>query len=117
MKTVSRLAAQGDVIFKRVSELPKDATEVKGKSARIVAHSETGHHHTVEGKGVRVFSTPDPLKSFLVFTGPHADIVHRRSWDTHETLRLLRGDHEGEVVFEIGRQREWAPEGWRRVED
>lgn len=116
-REVSTMAAQGDVLLRRVATLPAGAVERSGKDAKIIAHSETGHHHTVEGSGVRVFSTLDPLVSYVAFSGSHADVVHHRPWDTHETLRLLKGDTDGEVIFEIRRQREWSPEGWKIVAD
>lgn len=51
-------------------------------------------------------------------TGRFADVVHHRPWDTHETLRLLYSEvPSGETIFEIHRQREHSPEGWRRVAD
>jgi hypothetical protein len=49
--------------------------------------------------------------SYLDVQTDHADVVHLRGLDTHETLRLPRG------TWEIRRQQEWSPEGWRRVED
>lgn len=78
----------------------------------VVAHSETGHHHVALGGDY--YTVPgNQMVAYLVTRGP-VEIEHRRSTDTHETLELL-GD--GEVVWEISRQREHVPEGWRRVED
>lgn len=53
----------------------------------------------------------DPMICYLQIAGDFADVVHHRPHDTHETLRLVRG------IYEVRRQREWTPEGWRRVED
>jgi len=81
----------------------------------VAAHSETGHHHAIDDTGVVQYASPDPLKCYLVLEGAeHADVVHYRSFDTHETVRLLGGIGS---VWEVRRQREWEPEGWRRVED
>lgn len=114
MQTITTQGAQGDVLFRRVDQLPKGLTEVDAEKPRkIVAHSETGHHHTVDG--VRMYQGEDPLTCFLVLEGvEHADVVHHRPWDTHETLRLLGG---AGAVFQVRRQREYTPQGWRRVED
>jgi len=38
-------------------------------------------------------------------------LEHLRSFDTHETIKIPPG------IFEIRRQREWVPEGWRRIQD
>jgi hypothetical protein len=119
MKTVNERAAQGDVLFRKVPAVPDGAVKVKRQGPLVVAHSETGHHHVVEHPGVAMFDVPgNPLVAYLQLEGPDCgagvDVVHQRPWDTHETLRLLGKPGD---VFEIRRQREWAPEGWRRVAD
>ncbi len=112
-KTVEKMAAQGDVLVRRVKSIPEDAVEQKSAGRIVVAHSETGHHHAIDfvDQSVVLFTTKDPLVSFLRVDAPHADIVHHRPWDTHGTLRLLKGD------WEIRRQREHTPEGWQMVAD
>ena len=78
----------------------------------IVAHSETGHHHAIDDGAVRYFSEPgSPTLTYLAIDGQFADVVHHRPYDTHETLRLTKG------LWEVRRQREWSPEGWRVVSD
>lgn len=117
MREVTKLAAQGDVIFRRVAKLPDGATQkAREHGPLIVTHSETGHHHSIHEHDVAMFEVPgDPMTCYLRLDIPHADVVHHRPWDTHETLRLL-GDGPGSI-WEVRRQREWTPEGWRRVED
>lgn len=105
-------AFQGDTVFRRVDKLPDDAKRAAVAKEHVVAHSETGHHHVALGG--TYYTTADPLRAYLVTTTP-VKVEHRRSTDTHETLELLSGG--GEVVWEIGRQREYVPEGWRRVAD
>lgn len=123
MKEVKKCAPQGDVLMFRVEKLPDHAQPVKPENGMLlVTHSETGHHHAVDARpGLALFQHPtDPLVGWLRITkeAQHADVVHHRPWDTHETLRLLYSDSPaGETIFEIRRQRERAPEGWRRVED
>lgn len=119
MKTATDRIAQGDVLFRKVKAVPKGAVLSKAKGARVVAHSETGHHHVVEQPGVNLFEVPgNPLVAYLQLGDSCAsggmDVVHQRPWDTHETVRLLGAPGD---VWEIRRQREWAPEGWRRVAD
>lgn len=103
--------AQGDVIFLPVDHLPQGFLETKDM---VVAHSETGHHHVAVGPARRFVNANDVMRSFIVARGP-VQVEHRRPFDTHETIEL-RGDAP-EVIWEIRRQREWSPEGWRRVED
>lgn len=121
MKTVTATAAQGDVLFRRVLSLPVDAVERPRTGPLVVAHSETGHHHAIADRAISHFEVPgDPLVCYLRMDDgldPEiggVDVVHHRAWDTHETLRLLGKPGD---VWQVRRQREWTPEGWRRVED
>lgn len=121
MKIVKKMAAQGDCLLRKVESIPKAALEKKRGGELVIAHSETGHHHSIADKAVSHFEVPgDPLTCYLRFeTGLDADVggvdvVHHRAWDTHETLRLLGKPGD---VWEVRRQREWSPEGWHRVED
>lgn len=121
MKTAIKLAAQGDVIFRRVDKIPPKATEVPRKGPIVVAHSETGHHHAINDRGVTMFEEPgSALVCYLrMDTGLDAnvggvDVVHNRPFDTHETIRLLGKPGD---IWEVRRQREHTPEGWKRVLD
>lgn len=100
---------QGDIMLTRVDSLPKEA---KLQDNNVVAHSETGHHHVAER--AKVFAVPNGEELYLQALGKSVDIVHKRDYDTHETVRLLSKPGE---VFKVRRQREYTPEGWRRVED
>lgn len=122
MIKIKNRGAQGDVMFRRAKAVPDGFVKSMAAGPIVVAHSETGHHHVVE----------DPTESCLHFTSPTdsmvaylqlgdecigaggIDIVHQRPFDTHETLRLLGKPGD---VFEVRRQREWTPEGWRQVAD
>lgn len=119
MIEIKKLGAQGDVMFRRVRSLPKTAVASETKGPIVVAHSETGHHHSIDATdGVRLFTEPsDPLVCYLQLEGiDYADVVHHRAWDTHDTVRIL-GTPGKKSIFEVRRQREYTPEGWRRVED
>lgn len=113
MKVIKRSSKgfvfQGDIALTRVEALPEDAKPQKGS---VVAHSETQHHHVAER--ARVFTVPDGETLYLKALGKSVDVVHKRDYDTHETLRL---ETEPGDVFKIRRQREYTPAGWRRVED
>lgn len=116
MKNVKRSAAQGDVLIRRVGVVPTGATKQPPEQRVVIAHSETGHHHVASGSFDYYSQPGDALLAYMVTRGPIV-IEHERTWDTHEALELLADDAGGEVVWEIRRQREWTPEGWRRVED
>lgn len=113
IKTDGRPAFQGDVMFRKVDKLPADCVKQDG-AEHVVAHSETGHHHVALG-GQYYAKPGDEFLAYLVINRPVV-VEHRRSYDTHESLELL-SDGEGEVVWEIRRQREHTPEGWRKVLD
>jgi hypothetical protein len=112
MKTFKEQAAQGDVLIRRIKQLPKDVSKQESNNSQyIVAHSETGHHHTVAAEGTQFFhAANDPMIMYLVVDN-EVDLVHNRGFDTHETIRFDAG------IYEIRRQREYVPEGWRMVAD
>ena len=112
MIEISTMGAQGDVLFRRIAKVPS-GTRMQAPGGRlIVAHSETGHHHAIDSPSVRYFTDPQSRTlAYLVVDGDFADVIHHRLFDTHETLRLTKG------VWEVRRQREWSPEGWREVID
>src|SRR3990167_4168862 len=96
-KAFKRQAAQGDILITRIKQLPKAAHSLKAEAGKfILAHSETGHHHTVvERPGVEFFGTDDPLVSYLrVIDGVEIALEHERSFDTHESLLLKGGTYE-----------------------
>lgn len=116
MKTIKELGAQGDVLFRRVSRVPSGFEVVTQEGPIVVAHSETGHHHTVPGLHAMLYAhRSDTLVSYLVMGDVQAlEVTHHRPHDTHETIALLG---KAGTVWEVRRQREHTPEGWRRVED
>lgn len=118
MIQIKTMGAQGDVLFRRAKKLPKGLKEVAPKATRkVVAHSETGHHHAIDSSGVRMYQGDDPLRCYLLLESVEScDVVHHRPHDTHETLQLLGLGGVGSV-FEVIRQREYVPNGFRRVED
>jgi hypothetical protein len=113
MNLVNKLAAQGDCLFRRIDALPPGLEEVKRSGPLVVAHSETGHHHQIENQAVRHFERAerDPMICFLQVEGVGAEVVHKRPFDTHATITLSPG------FWEVRRQEEYTPAGWRRVED
>ena len=118
MKKFKRVAAQGDVLFTKISAIPKTATKVQCDDGRVVVtHSEIGHSHIMtldrghETPAVEMFSSNDnPLIAWIRVNRPTA-LEHLRPHDTHEPIRFEPG------VYEVRRQREHTPEGWRQVQD
>jgi hypothetical protein len=75
MIEVNRLAARGDVLFRRIENLPSGVVERARHGTIIVAHSETGHPHGIDDPSVRFFEklTRDPMVCFLSVDGDFAD--------------------------------------------
>jgi hypothetical protein len=106
--------AQGDILIIPITDIPagaKPATANGGKY--IVAHSETGHHHVIEKVRAEVYEAADD--SFIAYVrtlSSGAEIVHKRDFHTHEAIGLAPNQ-----TYEIRRQREYVPEGFRRARD
>lgn len=113
MKTFENQAAQGDMLISRIGSLPLDAKEIAAEAGfYVLAHSETGHNHVVkEAQDVQFFQhANDNFIAYLVVNNT-AVVEHMRSFDTHESIRFNPG------IYEIRRQREYTPEGFRRALD
>lgn len=121
MKTFDKIAAQGDVLFRRIDKLPDGLVPAGPTNGHlVVTHSETGHNHVMlldrptsagDPPAVEMFNHKDnALLSWLKVNRPTA-LEHQRPYDTHETLLFAPG------IYEVRRQREYTPEGFRRVED
>lgn len=117
MRTFSKQGAQGDLLLRKIGDEdtvpPTDARETPHEGRVVLAHSETGHHHAIDAAPsfVQLFGSSDPLKGYLRVRSRPVELRHHRNYDTHETLQIAPG------LYEVRRQREHTPEGWRRVED
>lgn len=117
IETFKNQAAQGDLLIRRIESIPGNAKPVASEKGQfVVAHSETGHNHVIEAMpNVALYTTDDPMVSYLqvieATEKTETLIKHLRSFDTHKTISIPPGN------YEIRRQREYTPEGWRRVED
>ena len=118
MKTFETICAQGDVLIRKIDALPPIAKAVASEHGRVViTHSETGHDHVMvldrkrsTTPAVQMYSGDNPLVAWIKVNRPTA-LEHMRPHDTHEPIMF------GVGVYEIRRQREYTPEGWRQVQD
>lgn len=110
----TRPIAQGDLLIIPVAGIPSSAKPAKAEGGQyVVAHSETGHHHVIERTRAEVFEAADDAFIAYVRTmGDGAEIVHKRDFHTHETIGLSPNK-----TYEIRRQREYVPEGFRKAQD
>lgn len=112
MKTFENVCAQGDIIILRVEGLPKNVEQVQPEGGKVVVtHSETGHHHVMEAEQVQMYRLPEEIYECFLVVSEEAELVHLRSFDTHEPITFKPG------TYKVRRQREYTPEGFRRVED
>lgn len=111
-KTFTDACAQGDVYIRRIDALPEGVVAVPPEGDRVVVtHSETGHHHVMERDKVEMYRLPEEIYDcFLVVKEP-AVLEHLRPHDTHAPIQFKPG------TYHVRRQREYTPEGFRRVED
>lgn len=124
VQTFEKMAAQGDLLIRKIDKLPTENLKaVEPEDGKLIlAHSETGHHHSImlekemglsrNGRAkIDYFQSNDPMLCYLVVDGDYADVVHERDFDTHQPIRITGG------TYELRRQKEATPEGWRRVAD
>ena len=126
MKVFNKVAAQGDMMIREIKSLPEGVKSVQAEGGNfILTHSETGHHHVLkEQEGVEFYANQNnPLIGYVKIT-PKAKmecvVKHLRDFDTHESIMLkspddVKKDHTR--VYEIRRQREYTPEGFRKAQD
>lgn len=103
--------AQGDLNIFAVDRIP-DGLSLAPKNLDgqyVLAHSETGHHHVINGNTVRVYDH-DEFVSYLDVQET-SNVVHLRNFDTHAPVTLEPGK------YRIARQREYTAEGFRRAAD
>lgn len=110
----TRPVAQGDILVIPISAMPANITPAEiVDGAYVVAHSETGHHHVIDRARAEVFeAADDTFISYVRTLGDGADITHKRDYHTHEAIALSPNS-----LYEIRRQREYLPEGFRRAQD
>ena len=112
-----KAACQGELLVMKCAKPGMAGLKQQGDNVFILGHSETGHHHVVnrdnaDGSGACAFyETDNPMVAFLNVFDAEAELKHLREYDTHPSLLLAKG------WYEIRRQREPSPEGWRKVQD
>lgn len=123
MRMIDKVAAQGEITIYRKKVTVDVVAFLAGgkplpveKGRFIIGHSETGHHHVIERNGVDVFEMPSPegiriLR--MIVADPDKELVHERSYDTHEAIGLPPGQYE----IRIGREYDPYAELVRQQQD
>ena len=107
-----KMYRQGDVLIIPVETIPSGTVPVERENGRVVlAHGEaTGHHHSIVHTDVELVSKveADELRMWMTVTAPEpVELAHQE----HDTILVPPG------LYEVRRQREYAPEGLRNVAD
>lgn len=82
----------GEVWLQPVDKLPKGRQAEKAKSY-VVGHSETGHNHVLESATDFEVMPGDEKHDLFVRLFEPAKIVHKKSFDVHQTKIVVPGDY------------------------
>ena len=102
MKNIPFIIRQGDVIIRRISELPENLTPIKrDKRGVVLAEGEiSGHFHGIATKGVKHYAAPDAGVTYLEVQEAMALLKH----DEHATAKLPPGKYEVRIQREYRRK-------------
>lgn len=107
---------QGDVFLTKVEAMPDGAAEIKGRRADLVVLAEgetTGHLHAIPATQAHLFAV-GAERYLRVLDGAwlrHGTPQRAYSDGDHEPLELPAG------TYRVTIDREYQPDGWRRVID
>ena len=106
MKKAKDSFQQGDVIGRRLDEMPEGKSELVARKRIILAHGESGHSHVVEEDEAELIRIGERM--ILKLASP-ATVMH----EEHKPIKLEPG------IWEIGRVREfdWFARMERKVVD
>ena len=117
-----RLYRQGDVLLVAIpkNEVPDEARPLRREQGKaILAHGEvTGHHHAILDRNVKLVGLPSEGEKLV--TADQAAELYLLVHGT-EPVELTHQEHATITVdpgtYRVIRQREYAPEQLRRVQD
>ena len=112
--------AQGEIYARKVDALPRELvafTEKDASGAWIISHSESGHHHLIDGPGVTVMERtkdvpPGVRILYAIVDAPSQ--LRQNAVNAHESHGL-----DADSIYEVRIAREYDPftEQARRVAD
>lgn len=115
MRTFKNYAAQGEAFIRRIEKAEGNEVAPESNGQHIIAHSETGHHHVMNAANVTVLErtkdVPQGMKILNLIVDEPTALDHLRPTDTHDPIMFDPGH------YEVRLQREYTPEGYRRVQD
>lgn len=93
-KTVKKIWQQGDVIGRKLKEMPSGEQRIVAKKRLVVAHGESGHSHVIEDDEAQLIQIGERM---LLKLSKPSTIVH----EEHKAITLEPG------IWEIGRVKEY----------
>ena len=99
---------KGDNMYRHGDVIIKIVKEIQGKKLnhlRLAEGEVTGHCHKITAGEAELYEKDGVL--YLRVKSAQASLTH----EEHKTIEIPKGD------YEITIQREYSPEGWRRVAD
>lgn len=111
MKTFKTTAAQGEIMIRRIGDVPATPGFGPGFVALhlehgrfVIGHSETGHHHVlscIDGCSVAVMERPpEGMRILRAIIENPMSLDHQRDHDTHESIALPPGEYEFRIARE-----------------
>lgn len=114
LQTEHNFGRHGEVIMKKVNEIPAGAKLIESGESVIVGHSESGHHHVLtipRGTGiVRMYEIDGKTYLDLPRKG---ELVHQKSSENHATQTFAPGIY----VREIRQSYSYSERMMKRVQD
>jgi len=96
MRIFKKAAAHGEVNILLVNSLPEDLTEITtNDDHHVIGHSESGNHHVLERKDVRMFDggkTPAGMQILYALIENPTNVKQFRAGSPHDTIALDKGD-------------------------
>jgi hypothetical protein len=88
-KITERGIIHGEMIILPIKEIPKNLASVQKGHGVIVGHSETGHHHVIEGVA-EAFAPKTGNVLYFVATRD-TTFKHLKTFDRHEDMPIFGG--------------------------
>lgn len=85
-------AQHGEVFLQRIESAPA-GRPIKNLKEFTVGHSESGHNHVLESKVDFEVMEGDETHDLYVRLFEPAELVHKKSFDIHETEIIAPGDY------------------------
>ncbi len=96
--------AQGEIYARKIKELPEGLepfTEKDSSGAWIISHSESGHHHVIDGDGVTVMERPTSGAIRILYAIVESPTQLRQDVaEAHEAHDLDSGIYEMRIARE-----------------